>query len=326
MTPSAQAHSKGRVCLPSARGRCLKDVSLARYGWLRAGGAADVLFLPADAEDLACVLASLPPQVAVFVIGVGSNLLVRDGGVRGVVVRLGRGFSGIDIEDDNRIRVGAAALDGVVARAALDAGIGGLEFLDGIPGTMGGALRMNAGAHGSEIADVLVQATALDRQGRRHVFSARDMGFAYRHSAVGADVIFIEALLQGRKRARKTMEARLAKLRTLRAASQPIRAFTGGSTFKNPEGKRKAWQLIAASGCRDMRRGGAMLSPQHCNFLVNDGKASARDIEMLGEDIRARVREKTGVALEWEIVRIGEHDEHGAANAAGAPSDKGGGL
>ena len=312
MKAQAQMAPEAHRPLPQARGRCLLDTPLARYSWLRVGGAADILFLPADSEDLATVLAALPEETPVLAIGVGSNLLVRDGGVRGVVVRLGRAFAGIAIEDATRIRVGASALDSVVARAALDAGIGGLEFLDGIPGTIGGALRMNAGAHGDEMADVLVQAAGLDRQGKRHVFANKDMGFSYRHCAVSEDVIFLEALLQGRKATRKKIEARLEKQRAHRASSQPIRAFTGGSTFKNPKGNKKAWQLIAAAGCRDMRRGDAMLSPQHCNFLVNAGEASAEDLESLGEAIRAQVLEKTGVALEWEIVRIGEHAEAGA--------------
>ena len=308
MTAQAQTQPAAgmRPHLPPARGRYLFDTPLARYSWLRVGGAADVLFLPADSEDLASVLAALPKQTPVFVMGVGSNLLVRDGGVRGMVVRLGRGFADIAVEDETRLRVGAAALDGVVARAALDAGIGGLEFLDGIPGAIGGALRMNAGAHGGEIKDIFIQATGLDRHGKRHVFNKRDMGFAYRRCAVGDDIIFLQALLQGRKASGKKIQERLETLRQKRANSQPIRAFTGGSTFKNPKGEKKAWQLIAAAGCRDMRRGDAMLSPQHCNFLVNAGSASAAELESLGEAIRAQVREKTGTALEWEIARIGE--------------------
>ena len=307
MNVAAQKESL-KDALPQARGRYLVDTPLARYSWLRVGGKADILFLPADAEDLASVLAALPQEIPVATIGVGSNLLVRDGGVRGVVVRLGRSFAGIHIESERRIRVGAAALDSVLSRAALDAEIGGFEFLDGIPGTLGGALRMNAGAHGDEIADVLVEAIAIDRGGKRHVLKVKEMGFSYRHCGVSAEMIFVEALLQGKASSRKKITARMESLRKKRAKSQPIRAFTGGSTFKNPEGK-KAWQLIDAAGCRELRRGDAMLSPQHCNFLVNAGSASASQLEALGEEIRARVLEKTGVSLEWEIMRIGEPEE-----------------
>lgn len=300
-----------RERLPAARGRYLMDTPLARYSWLRVGGTVDVLFLPADDEDLAAVLAALPTEISVNTIGVGSNLLVRDGGVRGMVVRLGRNFANIRVEPDQRIRVGTAALDGVLARAALDAEIGGLEFLDGIPGTLGGALRMNAGSHGKEIADVFVEASALDRQGGRHCFKLEDMDFAYRRCGLGSDIIFLEVLLQGKASSRIEIEARLDKLRKERAKSQPIRAFTGGSTFKNPPGKRKAWELIARAGCRDMRRGDAMFSPRHCNFLVNAGNASATDLESLGENVRERVKEMTGVSLEWEIVRLGEEGGDG---------------
>ena len=311
---SSFASSAPPFALPKARGRYLFDAPLSRYSWLRVGGAADVLFLPADEKDLSEVLASLPPETPVFVFGVGSNLLVRDGGVRGMVVRLTRGFSRIGIEDKQCLRVGAAALDGVVARAALDAGIGGMEFLDGIPGTIGGALRMNAGAHGSEVADIFVQAVGVNRKGERLVFKSRDMGFSYRNCSAPADIIFLEALLKGRAAKRETIEARMEKLRAVRAAAQPIRAFTGGSTFKNPEGK-KAWKLIDKAECRELRRGDAMLAPRHCNFLVNAGSASADELETLGEDIRAQVLKKTGVPLEWEIVRIGERGAEEEAEA-----------
>ncbi len=299
--------------LPETRGRYLFDTKLARYSWLRVGGNADVLFLPADADDLADVLAKLPHEFPVTTIGVGSNLLVRDGGVRGMVVRLGRAFASIKLEDKQCIRVGAATLDGVLARAALEANIAGFEFLDGIPGTIGGALRMNAGAHGKDIAGVLVEVVALDRKGKRHIFNKKDMGFSYRHCGVDGDIIFLEALLQGRASSRKKIEARLETLQKKRAAAQPIRAFTGGSTFKNPskshaKGGKKAWQLIDAAGCRDMRKGDAMFSPQHCNFLVNAGNASASDLESLGEEVRKRVLEKTGITLEWELVRIGDKE------------------
>lgn len=310
--------SQRSIQLPKTRGRYLFDVRLARYSWLRVGGNADILFLAADASDLASVLAELPEEFPVTTIGVGSNILVRDGGVRGMVVRLGRAFAKIELEDKQCMRVGAAVLGGVAARTALEANIAGFEFLDGIPGTIGGALRMNAGAHGEDIAGVLVEAVALDRGGKRHVFSKKHMDFSYRRCGIDGDVIFLEALLQGRSSSREKIEARLEKLQKKRAASQPIRAFTGGSTFKNPskshssnvrsKDKKKAWQLIDAAGCRDMRKGDAMFSPQHCNFLVNAGNASASDLESLGEEVRERVLEKTGVALEWELVRIGEKE------------------
>ena len=306
------------IQLPKTRGRYLFDVQLARYSWLRVGGNADILFLAADASDLASVLAELPEEFPVTTIGVGSNVLVRDGGVRGMVVRLGRAFAKIELEDKKCMRVGAAVLGGVVARTALEANIAGFEFLEGIPGTIGGALRMNAGAHGEDIAGVLVEAVALDRGGKRHVISKKDMDFSYRRCGIDSDFIFLEALLQGRLSSRERIADRLEKLQKKRAASQPIRAFTGGSTFKNPskshsskalsKNKKKAWQLIDAAGCRDMRKGDAMFSPQHCNFLVNAGNASASDLESLGEEVRERVFEKTGVALEWELVRIGEKD------------------
>lgn len=315
MNTNTLGHS---IHLPKTHGRYLFNTRLARYSWLRVGGSADVLFLPADANDLANVLAELPREFPVTTIGVGSNILVRDGGVRGMVVRLGRAFANVKIEDKQRIRVGAATLDGVLARTALEANIAGFEFLDGIPGTVGGALRMNAGAHGEDVAGVLIEAVALDRDGKRHVFNKKDMDFSYRHCGIDGDVIFLEALLQGRKSSHEKIEARLETLRKKRIASQPIRAFTGGSTFKNPseshssesrsKGGKKAWQLIEATGCRDMRKGDAMFSPQHCNFLVNAGNASASDIESLGEEVRKRVHEKTGITLEWEIVRIGEKE------------------
>lgn len=306
MTAQSQETVRLQGSLPAARGRYLMNTPLARYSWLRVGGNADILFLPSDAADLAAVLAALPGDIPVATIGVGSNLLVRDGGVRGMVVRLGRSFANIRLEPGHRIRAGAGTLDSVIAQAALNAEIGGLEFLDGIPGTLGGALRMNAGSHGSEIADVFVEASILDRQGRHRVVDAGDMAFSYRRCGLGEEIVFIEALLQGRASSREKIETRLEELRRERTNSQPIRAFTGGSTFKNPPGKRKAWQLIAAAGCRDMRRGDAMLSPRHCNFLVNAGNASAADLESLVEDVRGRVKAETGVSLEWEVVRIGE--------------------
>jgi len=258
-----------------------------------------------DADDLASFLAGCPGDVPLTVIGVGSNLLVRDGGVRGVVIRLGRGFMNVDVEAGHKVRAGAAALDVAVAKAAAEAGVAGLEFLRGIPGTIGGALKMNGGAYGGETKDALIEAVALDRNGKRHVFANKDMGFSYRHSGVPDDMIFVEAVFQGSAGVSAEILARMDEITTSREASQPIRTKTGGSTFKNPEG-RKAWQLVDEAGCRGLRRGGAQVSEQHCNFLVNTGDATARDLEELGEEVRARVRAASGITLEWEIRRIGE--------------------
>jgi UDP-N-acetylmuramate dehydrogenase len=271
--------------------------------WFRAGGSADALFRPADAEDLAMFLAARPRDLSVQVIGVGSNLLVRDGGVPGVVVRLPAAFGKIEASG-TRIRAGAAALDAAVARAAAEAGIAGLEFLRGVPGTIGGALRMNAGCYGREIADIFVEATALDGEGNRVTLSASEMGFSYRKTLAREDLIFLEAVLEGRLDAPDAIKARMEELAANREAAQPIRAKTGGSTFKNPPGQ-KAWELIDRAGCRGLMIGAAQVSEKHCNFLINTGDASAADIEALGEEVRRRVRESQGVALEWEIKRIG---------------------
>ncbi|HUK09941.1 MAG TPA: UDP-N-acetylmuramate dehydrogenase [Stellaceae bacterium] len=289
--------------LPSVRGRLSENVPLAGVTWFRVGGPAEVLFRPADAADLAAFLAAKPADVPVTVIGVASNLLVRDGGVAGVVVRLGRGFAGIEAEGTD-VRAGAGALDLNVALAARDAGIAGLEFLSGIPGTIGGALRMNGGAYGSEIKDVLVLAEAFDPAGRRHVLAPAEMRLSYRHCGVPEDWIFIAAVLAGRAGDRVQIERRMAEIERERNASQPIRSRTGGSTFANPPGQ-KAWELIDRAGCRGLRRGGAMVSEKHANFLINTGAASAADIEGLGEEVRRRVFESFGIALEWEIRRIG---------------------
>ena len=299
------APTKARLIdrLPSVRGRLSENVPLAGVTWFRVGGPAEVLFRPADAEDLAAFLARKPADVPVTVIGVASNLLVRDGGVAGVVVRLGRGFAGIEA-DRTDVRAGAGALDLNVALAARDAGIAGLEFLSGIPGTIGGALRMNGGAYGSEIKDVLVLAEAFDPAGRRHVLAPAEMRLSYRHCGVPEDWIFIAAVLAGRAGDRAQIEGRMAEIERERNASQPIRSRTGGSTFANPPGQ-KAWELIDRAGCRGLRRGGAMVSEKHANFLINTGAASAADIEGLGEEVRRRVFERFGIALEWEIRRIG---------------------
>jgi UDP-N-acetylmuramate dehydrogenase len=289
--------------LPPVRGRLTAEAPLAPVTWFRVGGPAEVLFRPADAEDLVEFLAKRPPDVPVTVIGVASNLLVRDGGVEGVVVRLGRGFAAIEIAG-SQVRAGAAMLDLNVAIACRDAGVGGLEFLSGIPGTIGGALRMNAGAYGREIKDVLESVSALDSAGVRHELGLAEMDLGYRHCGVPEDWIFLGATLQGQEADRDAIQRRMAEIQSEREASQPIRARTGGSTFANPPG-HKAWELIDAAGCRGLARGGAMVSQKHTNFLINTGAATAADIEGLGEEVRRRVFEKFGVRLDWEIRRIG---------------------
>jgi UDP-N-acetylmuramate dehydrogenase len=289
--------------MPALRGRLLANQTLAELTWFRVGGPAQVLFTPEDEQDLAYALANLPVDIAVTVIGLGSNLIVRDGGVPGVVIRLGRGFSKIAVEG-TRIRAGAAVPDVKIARAAQEAGIAGLSFMRGIPGGVGGALRMNGGAYGRETKDALVEARAVDRQGRVHVLRNADMGYSYRHCAVPADFIFTEALYQGERGDPAVIAAEMDKITESREATQPIKSRTGGSTFKNPPG-RKAWQLIDAAGCRGLKVGGAQVSELHCNFLINRGGATAADIEALGENVRRQVKENSGVALEWEIERIG---------------------
>ena len=289
--------------LPAVRGRYVPDAPLDRTTWFRVGGPAELLFRPVDLDDLATFLAGKPDDVPVTVIGVGSNLLVRDGGVPGVVIRLGRGFAGVVLEGE-RLRVGAGALDLTVALSAEQAGLSGLEFLSGVPGTIGGALRMNAGAYGGETKDVVVEATALDPAGGRHVLANAALDFGYRHCGLAENWIFVETVLQGRPGDRATIAKRMAEIRTLREESQPVNARTGGSTFANPEGE-KAWRLIDRAGCRGLRRGGAMVSDKHCNFLTNTGEATAADLEGLGEEVRRRVFETTGIRLDWEIRRIG---------------------
>ncbi|MBX3496760.1 MAG: UDP-N-acetylmuramate dehydrogenase [Parvibaculum sp.] len=297
--------------LPAVRGELLADAPLAQLTWFRVGGSAEVMFRPADADDLAAFLAGCPADVPVTVIGVGSNLLVRDGGVPGVVIRLGRAFMEISIEG-NRVRVGTAALDVAVARAAQEAGLAGLEFYRGIPGSIGGALRMNGGAYGRETKDVLVEAVAIDRAGKRHVLTNADMKYSYRHCGAADDLIFVEAVFQGTPGDKAAIQARMDEITASREATQPIRTRTGGSTFKNPDG-HKSWQLIDAAGCRGLKRGGAQVSELHCNFLINTGDASAADLEDLGEEVRARVKAQSGVTLEWEIRRIGTRNDGGGA-------------
>ena len=289
--------------LPPVRGRMTENAPLAPIAWLRVGGPAEVMFRPADSEDLADFLAAKPRDVTVTVIGVASNLLVRDGGIAGVVVRLGRGFTEIATEGD-LITAGAGALDINVARACGTAGIAGLEFMCGIPGTVGGGLRMNAGAYGAEFKDVLVDAEALDPEGGRHVLTPAEMGLAYRHCAVPEDWIFVAARFKGSAGDRVSISRWMEEIKAAREATQPVRARTGGSTFANPPG-RKAWQLIDEAGCRGLRHGDAMVSEQHANFLINTGDATAADIEGLGEEVRRRVLAASGITLDWEIRRIG---------------------
>ena len=290
--------------LPPVRGTLSHGAPLKDLVWFRAGGPAEVLFRPADADDLAAFIAAKPADLRVSVIGVGSNLLVRDGGIPGAVVRLSSAFGKIET-DGMRVRAGAAALDGAVARAAADAGIAGLEFLRGVPGTIGGALKMNAGCYGRETKDVFVEATAIDAKGNKIKLSSAEMVFEYR-KARGAtdDLIFIEAVFEGTRDDPAAIRARMDELSANREASQPIKSKTGGSTFKNPPGQ-KAWQLIDQAGCRGLKIGGAQVSEKHTNFLINTGDATAADLEALGEEVRRRVQEKSGISLEWEIKRVG---------------------
>jgi UDP-N-acetylmuramate dehydrogenase len=290
--------------MPELRGRLLPNQSLAELTWFRVGGPAQVLFMPEDEADLAYFLEHLPAEIPVTVIGLGSNLIVRDGGVPGVVIRLGRGFGEVKVEPDNRVRAGTAVPDVKVSRAAQEASIAGLAFFRGIPGAIGGALRMNGGAYGRETKDALIEARGVDRRGNVRVFSNGDMHYTYRHCGAPDDVIFTEALFQGASGDPKEIAAEMDKITESREATQPIKSRTGGSTFKNPPG-HKAWQLIDAAGCRGFKVGDAQVSEMHCNFLINLGGASAADIETLGETVRKRVKENSGVELEWEIKRIG---------------------
>ncbi|MGF1475021.1 MAG: UDP-N-acetylmuramate dehydrogenase [Geminicoccaceae bacterium] len=289
--------------LPPVRGRCQADASLARLAWMRVGGPADVLFQPADVEDLQTFLAQVPAEVPLTVIGVASNMLIRDGGIEGVVIRLGGALRAFTAED-NRVRVGAGLLDRSVAIKAAEQGLAGLEFFVGIPGTIGGAVRMNAGAFGGETKDRFVSCTALDRQGTVHELTAADLGFAYRHSELPADWIVVEAVFETEPGDTARIRARIEEIKEERAASQPIKVATGGSTFKNPPGE-SAWRLIDRAGCRGRRRGGAQVSEKHCNFLINTGDATAADLERLGEEVREIVAADSDITLEWEIRRVG---------------------
>jgi UDP-N-acetylmuramate dehydrogenase len=293
-----------RARLPGLRGRLLPNQSLKEFTWFRVGGVAQVLFVPEDEDDLALLLDGLPSDVPVTVIGLGSNLIVRDGGVAGVVIRLGRGFGDLKVEAGARIRVGTAVPDVKVSRCAQEAAIAGFSFFRGIPGAIGGALRMNGGAYGRETRDVLIEARALDRRGNARVFKNTEMHYAYRHCGVPDEIIFIEALFAGAPGDAAVIAGEMNEITEKRESTQPIKSRTGGSTFKNPPG-HKAWQLIDAAGCRGLTLGGAQVSPMHCNFLINLGSASAAEIEDLGELVRARVKENSGIELEWEIKRIG---------------------
>lgn len=293
-----------KSAMPDLRGRLLANESLAPLTWFRVGGPAQILFTPADEDDLAYFLSKLPNDIPVYTVGVGSNLIVRDGGVSGVVIRLSpRGFGEVRAEGDT-VRAGTAALDKRVAETAAAANIGGLEFYFGIPGSIGGALRMNAGANGGETKDVLVEARGITRAGEKVTFSNADMKFVYRNSGVDTSVIFTSALYRGRVTDPETIRTRMAEVQNHRETAQPIREKTGGSTFKNPPG-HSAWKLIDAAGMRGFRVGGAQVSEMHCNFLINTGDATGHDIETLGETVRARVMEHSGIDLHWEIKRIG---------------------
>lgn len=289
--------------LPPVQGRLTANAGLAGLSWFRVGGPAEVLFEPANADDLAAFMTNLPADVPVTVIGVASNLLVRDGGVAGVVIRLGKAFADIAVDGDTVI-AGAGAMDVNVSRAARDAGLAGLEFLIGIPGTIGGALRMNAGAYGAEVSDIFAAARAVTGRGEVAALSPADMVFAYRHCGQPDDVIFTQATFRGMPGDVDAISRRMADIQKARGETQPVKSRTGGSTFANPDG-HKAWELIEKAGCRGLTRGGAQVSPQHCNFLINTGNATAADLEGLGEEVRRRVLEETGIELHWEIRRIG---------------------
>ena len=305
MTPFPDITPELRALMPALRGRLTANLALGNATWFRVGGPAQAFLAPADADDLAYFLANLPAEIPVTTIGLGSNLIIRDGGIPGVVIRLGgKGFGAIAFEPGHRVRVGAAVPDMRLAKAAAEAGVDGLAFFRGIPGSIGGALRMNAGAHHGETTDVLIEARGVDRTGAVRTFTHADMGLTYRHSDAPADVIFVEALFQGRPGETGAIEAQMQRITAAREASQPIREKTGGSTFANPP-DAKSWQLIDAAGCRGLTRGDAQVSPMHCNFLINRGAASAADIEGLGEEVRARVLATSGVALRWEIKRLG---------------------
>jgi UDP-N-acetylmuramate dehydrogenase len=301
MAPRAMPHLI--ETLPTLRGRIQADAVLSPATWFRVGGPAEVLVRPADTDDLAAFMAALPLEVPITVIGAASNLIVRDGGIAGVVIRLARGFGDIALDGDGII-AGAAALDAVVAEHAAEAGLAGLEFLSGIPGSIGGAVAMNAGAYGGDVAGTLDWADIVTRQGELMRLRAADIGFSYRHSGLPGESIVVRARFNGRPGNQTAIAARMAEIRSSREATQPVRARTGGSTFRNPPGA-KAWELIQAAGARGLTRGGAQISEKHCNFMLNIGNATAADLEGLGEEVRRRVHAASGIVLDWEIKRIG---------------------
>jgi UDP-N-acetylmuramate dehydrogenase len=292
-----------KALLPKVRGRYLFDVPLASTTWFRVGGAADITFKPADVQDLCFFLETRPQSIPLHIIGVGSNLLVRDGGIEGIVIRLGQGFNNVFV-DGTYIDVGAAVLDRNIATLSCEEEIGGLEFLCGIPGTLGGALRMNAGAYDSDISQVLVYADVLDPTGKRHRMTPQELGLSYRSCNLPKDWIFIGARLKGYAGKKEEIQAKISSFLDKREATQPVTSRTGGSTFANPEGL-SAWELIEKAGCRGLQKGGAMMSELHCNFMLNTGQATAADLEDLGEEVRQRVLNATGIDLRWEIERIG---------------------
>ena len=297
--------------LPAVRGEVIANAPLAPYSWFRVGGPAEILYRPADTDDLAEFLANRPADVPVTLFGSGSNVLVRDGGIPGIVIRLGSPFRHCDISwigECAEVAVGAGAIDIAVARTCRDGGVAGLEFLSGVPGTIGGAIKMNAGAYGREMADITIFAEALDSTGMRHRLALADLGFTYRHSDAPEDYIFVAATLQGERGEVRDIARCMSEIETNRENSQPLRTRTGGSTFTNPVGEQ-AWKLIDYAGCRGLRRGGAMISEKHCNFLINTGNATATELEALGEEVRRRVKQETGITLEWEIRRLGVHDQ-----------------
>lgn len=304
-----------KASLPEVRGRYTENAALGEKGWFRCGGSADVLFKPADQDDLQHFLKNCPADIPVHIFGALSNSIIRDGGLRGVVIRFGREFSDITV-DGNLLTAGALALDANVAQVAADNGLGGLEFFSGIPGSIGGALRMNAGCYGTETKDVLVSCEAVDRQGNLHRLMPDQMGMTYRHIDVPDDYIFLRAVFKGTPENAEGVKARIAEIKTKREESQPIREKTGGSTFANPSAAElskaglsediKVWQLIDNVGGRGLKIGGAQMSEKHCNFMINTGSASASDLEALGEEIRSRVADRYGITLRWEIRRIGE--------------------
>ncbi len=300
--------------LPPVRGRTTENAPLAGITWFRVGGPAEVMFRPADRDDLISFIRAKPGDIPVTMLGIGSNLMVRDGGIPGVVIRLGEGFSDVTF-DGAEVTAGAGAHDVHVAILCRNQGVAGLEFLSGIPGTIGGALAMNAGAYGGEMSDIVLSADALDPDGRVHELDLAALGFTYRHTAAPSDWLFLSARMQGEPGARERIAARMREISAARKSTQPIRTRTGGSTFKNPP-DAAAWELIDAAGCRGLRRGGAKVSEVHCNFLINTGDATATDLEGLGDEVRERVRDHSGIELEWEIRRIGRPGDATVGGAA----------